>query len=159
MNETRPCRAFFSKLVNRETVTYAVFGVATAAVNLLTYRGLLLLALDYRVSNLVALVFSKLFAYVANKRYVFRSKTESFGAFMGEFLRFAATRGATALIDYFGLILLVERFHMDEKLGKYIVIIVVVVLNYVLGKKLVFTKKAAESEPAGDADGEDGCGD
>jgi putative flippase GtrA len=55
-----------------------------------------------------------------------------------EFLRFVIARGATMLIDYFGLILLVEAMHVDKLIGKVIITAIVVVINYILGKGVVF---------------------
>lgn len=49
---------------------------------------------------------------------------------------------ATALIDYFGLILLVELFHADKMFSKVFITVFVIVINYVVGKKHVFKKTA-----------------
>ena len=44
------------------------------------------------------------------------------------------------IIDYFGLILLVEVFNINELIGKVIVLIIVVIVNYILCKKYVYKK-------------------
>ena len=137
-------KRFLEKWLNRETLTYAICGLATTLVNLLVYRGLLLIPLDYKAANLAALISSKLFAYVVNKRYVFKSKTESFAALAKEFFRFILTRGATALVDYFGLIALVERMGLGERLSKYLIMALVIALNYFLGKWVVFKRGARD---------------
>ncbi len=143
---TRPVK-WLKKWCNRETIAYAVFGVATTLVNLLMYRLLLAAAVDYKISNLLALLASKLFAYVANKKFVFQSRTNGFAALIKEFFRFVLARGATALVDYFGLILLVEWAGMNNRMAKYLVMAVVIILNYFLGKKLVFTAGRETSHP------------
>ena len=52
--------------------------------------------------------------------------------------RFIIARGTTMLIDYFGLIVLVEYMHVAKLPGKCFVTVLVIVLNYVIGKKHVF---------------------
>ncbi len=50
------------------------------------------------------------------------------------------------LIDYFGLILLVDVLGGSEEHMKYITTLVVVIINYLFGKFLVFRKDGAASE-------------
>jgi GtrA-like protein. len=125
-------------LVNRETVSYTVWGILTSVLNIGLFELLLLAGTDYRVSNLVALLVTKLAAYVVNKLFVFRTKSENFAALSSEFFRFVVTRGGTMLVDWFGLILLVSVFGVPESAGKLVTTVVVVVLNYIFGKLCVF---------------------
>ena len=121
----------------RELVRYGFFGLATTLVNLGVYR-LLLLVCDYRISNLIALISSKLFAYYTNKRFVFHSRCGSGRELVKEMFRFVVSRGATGLLDYVGLIVAVEVFGFDRVYSKYVLLVVVIILNYILGKKVVF---------------------
>jgi putative flippase GtrA len=61
-------------------------------------------------------------------------------------MRFIFARGFTGLVDYFGLIALVELFGFNEIYSKYAMVATVIVLNYVLGKKAVFVKKEKTDE-------------
>ena len=126
-----------------EIFWYCVSGALTAAINIGAYSGLLALQIDYRIANIIALVLGKSSNYVANKRFVFKSKSENTKALFLEMLRFVFARGFTGLVDYFGLILLAEVFFIDEMTGKVIVQIVVIVLNYILSKFGVFKKTGA----------------
>ena len=127
-----------NNLVNRETVLYAVVGVLTSVLNVAVFLLLLKGGLDYRISNIIALVITKLAAYICNKLIVFKSRCENFVKLILEFLRFLIARGATMLIDYFGLIFLVEVCGISEFFGKCLTTVVVVILNYIIGKKAVF---------------------
>lgn len=138
--------ALLTRLFNRETILYGVFGVLTTLLNLGLFRLLLLLQLDYKLANIMTLLVVKLTAYVVNKAFVFQSHSASFSALCKEFLRYLVTRGFTMLIDYFGLILLVSLFGASEMVGKCIVTAVVVILNYILGKRIVFVKKNHDRE-------------
>jgi len=135
-------KSFFKRLIgkvwNRETILYAVFGVATSIENVALFQALLLTGMDYKVGNIITLVVVKLTAYVLNKLFVFRSRCKTFGGLCLEFLRFVLARGATMLVDYFGLILLVESLNVEKLVGKVIVTALVIILNYILGKLIVF---------------------
>ncbi len=125
-------------LCNRETVSYVVFGLLTTIVNIGVFEFFLLAGLNYRVANLIALITAILFAYVVNKIFVFRTRTELPGALLREFGRFVLARGSTMVVDWFGLILLVSVLGFSEHTGKLFVTVIVVILNYVFGKFLVF---------------------
>ena len=124
-------------VINRETALYAVFGVLTTIENILLFK-ILFIFLDYKIANIITLVIVKITAYVCNKNFVFHSHCNNLIGLFKEFIRFIFARGLTALLDYFGLILLVEIVGTPKIIGKVIVTIVVVIINYVIGKKHVF---------------------
>ena len=55
-------------------------------------------------------------------------------------VRFVLARGATGMFDYFGLMVAVELFHFDPVWSKYGIQLIVIILNYVLGKRIVFVR-------------------
>ena len=125
----------------QELLSYLVFGLLTTVVNVGVFNLLYVLDVEYQFANLTALVLAKLFAYFTNKHFVFKTKTRQGFESIREFIRFVFARGFTGLVDYFGLIFLVEIISFDPVYSKYGLQVVVIVLNYILGKKLVFTKK------------------
>lgn len=129
-----------NKYINRETISYGFFGILTSILNVLLFQGLLILQVNYKAANLITLIVVKLTAYICNKLFVFQSKTESLFELIKEFIRFVIARGATMLIDYFGLIVMVEVWNCDKFISKCILTIIVIVLNYFIGKKHVFRK-------------------
>jgi len=138
--------ALIKKFINRETILYAVIGVLTSLLNVFMFKGLLLLGMDYKIDNIITLIVVKLTAYILNKNIVFKSHCSSFGKLMLEVLRFVFARGATALIDYFGLLLLVEVWGGDKFICKIFVTVLVIVINYIVGKKHVFKKESPKPE-------------
>lgn len=130
----------FKTVINRETISYVIVGISTTVVNLVVYT-LLCKIMPYAVANLISLIFTKLYAYFMNKIFVFRTKLSSVKETVIEFLKFMVTRGLTGVIDYFGLIILVSGFGFDELISKYVLQIVITVLNFFFGKFLVFKKK------------------
>ena len=138
------------KVLSKEIIRYGISGVLIALVNLGVYTGFVSLGMRYEIANIIALVLSRVAGFALNKYFVFRSTQQ--GRFWREFWGFMAARGLSGLVDYFGVILLVGQFHVDEVLSKGFVMLFVIVLNYFLGKFLVFQRKesACESSPKSD---------
>lgn len=121
---------------NREVMRYLFWGVITVIVNYISYL-LLKIIMPYQIANLISIIFTKVFAYYTNKKYVFRSVTGVWEQ-IKEIARFILGRGFTGLVDFFGLIMLTELFLIDDRLGKVIMIVITTILNYFLGKVFVF---------------------
>lgn len=128
------------KIHHYQLLSYGFFGVVSTLVNIFLYQAFLTVT-DFKIANLIAIIGSKIFAYFVNKKFVFRTKSSSIFALIAEMLKFILTRSFTGLIDYFGLIILLEVFMFDEVYAKYLLQIVIVVLNYFFGKKVVFINK------------------
>ena len=127
----------------KEVTRYLIWGVITVIVNYISYL-LLKIIRPYQIANLISIIFTKIFAYYTNKKYVFRSVTGVWEQ-IKEIVRFILGRGFTGLVDFFGLIMLTELFLIDDRLGKVIMIVITTILNYFLGKVFVF-KQSRNSE-------------
>ena len=134
------------KALSNEIIRYIISGVLIALVNLGVYTGFLSLGMRYEFANIIAIVLSRIAGFGLNKYFVFRSTIKS--RFWREFWGFMVARGFSGLVDYLGLILLVEQFHIQKILSKAIIMILVIVLNYVLGKFLVFRQKEESNDSA-----------
>ena len=119
------------------------WGVMTVLLNYFSYL-LLKQFLVYQIANLCSIIITKVFAYCTNKKYVFRTKT-NFKEQLSEIFRYILGRGFTGVVDFIGLMVLVDIFSMDDKLGKLLMIVITTALNYVLGKLFVF-KQNPEKE-------------
>lgn len=126
-----------NKIKIKELFRYGIVGFSTTLINLITYH-IFLLILDYKIANLIALIVSKTYGYFANKTIVFKSKTNTLRSWVTEVLKFIAARGFTAVVDYFGLIFAVEVLGWNNIVSKYLIQIIVIILNYILGKYVVF---------------------
>ncbi len=132
------------KVLSKEIIRYGISGVLISLVNLGVYTGLLILGLRFEIANILALILSRVAGFALNKYFVFRSSQS--GSFWREFWGFMAARGLSGLVDYFGVILLVGQLHLDEVVSKGAVMVFVIVLNYFLGKFLVFRPKESASD-------------
>ncbi len=138
----------------KELITYFIFGVLTTLVNWAVYTALVFALPDsiqegvkITVSNAVAWVAGVIFAFITNKIWVFESKSFEMDICIKEFISFVAARAVTGVIEILGVPLLVKIglnqriFGVDAALAKVIVSVVVVVLNYVFSKLVVFKNK------------------
>lgn len=125
----------------KPAIVYAFFGALTAVVSIGVFELLLVCGIGYALANLISLLLGKLFAYVTSKLFVFKTHCANFWGLLKEFFRFSVVRGFTMLIDYFGLIIMVEFCSLNKKWSKYFLVLVVVLMNYFLSKHSVFNAK------------------
>ena len=125
-----------------DVLAYLVFGVLTTAVNYVIYLPCYnLLGLSAAVSNLIAWVVAVAFAYLTNKPFVFRSHDWSAKTVIPELTKFVSCRVASGAAESVILLLTVDILHWNGNVWKLITSVLVVVLNYIGSKLLVFRKK------------------
>lgn len=163
------------KLLTREVFMYLVFGLATTVVNLGVFylcnrafeaagwNGVLgnffirkgwteaaelfsTKGSEYLDSTFIAWVAGVLFAFFTNKLFVFQSKCWATSVAVREFTGFVGARIFSLMVELFGMFLLVTICNMNELLAKIAVGVVVVVLNYIFSKLLVFKKDKEQTE-------------
>ena len=132
---------------NNSVMRYIFFGGCTTLVNLLTYYILrLTTALDINVANTISVIAAILFAYVVNSRFVFESKASGFKEHFAEFVKFISARVVTMIIEVGGVWLMVDLMHINDYIAKFVIQFIVLALNYVFSKFLIFTKKDEKQE-------------
>lgn len=124
----------------RELISYVFWGVASTLLNIGLAQGLVKAGIDYKISNAVTLVIVKVFCYFTNKIFVFRTPFGNIGTFLKEAVSFVFARWITFLVDYFGVILLVDGLKQQFFFSKCVLSVIVIILNYVLSKRMVFRK-------------------
>lgn len=125
-----------------DLITYLVFGVLTTVVNYLVYLPCYnLLALSASVSNMIAWVAAVAFAFLTNKPFVFRSHDWSREVVVPELVKFVGCRVGSGLLETGILLLAVDLLHWDGNIWKLVTSVLVVIINYVGSKVLVFKKK------------------
>lgn len=125
----------------RSILIYLVFGVLTTLVNYIVYFPCYNGAhLSAAVSNIIAWVFAVIFAYLANKPFVFESHDWSSKVVIPEFTKFIGTRIASGAIETGLIWLAVDTLGWNGNIWKVITSILVVIINYIGSKLLVFRK-------------------
>lgn len=145
------------KLLNRETILYIVFGVATTAVNYIVFH-LLYNVLWHQnhslAANAAAFVAAVIFAFVVNKLFVFESRSWDAATLKREIPSFLGARIGSFGIEEAGLFLAEKVFKLGGVVAitiggtafdwitvvKIALAFVVVALNYVFCKLFVFKK-------------------
>ena len=126
----------------REVWRYLIFGALATVVNIVVYMiGLKIFGISNAISNAIAWVAAAVFAYFTNKFFVFASKVDTKKALFREVVSFFSCRLFTLVIDEAIMIISVDKLHWNELLMKIIANIVVIVLNYIFSKILIFAKK------------------
>ena len=132
-------RAFVEK--HWDMVSYLFFGVLTTVVNYLVYLPLYnLLGISAAVSNIIAWAAAVAFAYVTNKPFVFKSHDWSMQTVLPELGKFVGCRAASGGLETVLILLTVDILGWNGNIWKLIISVLVVILNYVSSKLLVFRK-------------------
>ena len=126
----------------KEIILYLIFGVLTTAVNIVVYficsR---FLHLEVLSSNIIAWLLSVLFAYFTNRKFVFKSKAEEISTILKECINFFLGRLGTGILDTVIMFVSVDLLAFKDVVMKVLSNIIVIVLNYLISKLLVFRMK------------------
>lgn len=132
---------FIKKLFQNSVISYLFFGGCTTFVNLGIYYLLrYVTSLEITIINVISIFCAILFAYFTNAKYVFRSEVSGIQGKFREFLKFFTARLSTMVIEIAGVEVFVI-LGVDDRIGKLIIQFVVLALNYLFSKFLVFVKK------------------
>ena len=124
---------------NQDILTYLFFGVLTTIVNYLIYLPVFnLCGLSAAVSNMIAWVGAVIFAFLTNKPFVFHSSDWSAKTVIPELTKFVSCRLASGAMETGILFLTVDCLHWNGNIWKLVTQVLVVIVNYVGSKLLVF---------------------
>lgn len=133
----------FSAAFNGENVMWTVFGRD------ITYDAFAML-----LANIIAWIAGVAFAFVTNKLFVFESKSWKPSVALKEFWLFVAARLITGVMEWF-LPSLLFSIGLDQSIlgikgfaAKLVVSIIVIILNYVFSKLIIFRKKDGKEKNA-----------
>jgi len=128
-----------------EIISYLFFGVLTTIVSFGTY---LIFAniffpnktdLDIQIANILSWICAVTFAYITNRIWVFKSKTKGKKQ-LREILEFISARVASLLVDMGMMYVMYSLMHINDTVAKIIVQFVIVAMNYILSKVIIFKK-------------------
>lgn len=160
-------KALFIKY--KEIILYVFFGGATTLVSIVTYalaqlplQGMIhdesaafsfgsfvvtKMTLGIFIAKVISWIAAVIFAFVTNKIWVFESKSWKFSVAFREFWLFVAARIVTGPIEWLGVPLLVSLglnqtlFNVEGFWANIICMALVVILNYLFSKLIIFRKK------------------
>lgn len=128
-----------------ELVNYLVVGVMTTVISWVVYA---ICKLIMNVDNAIVMqiaVFLRWFAgvvfsYFMSRKFVFKSKNPKI---LKEAVDFTTSRIVTLFLDMFVMWLLPTIFKVDDWIATFISAVLVVIMNYIFSKFIVFNKKKA----------------
>ena len=125
----------------RDVIVYLVFGVLTTVVNYFIYLPCYnVLGLSGSVSNAIAWVGAVAFAYLTNKPFVFQSHDWSVQTVIPELTKFLGCRIGSGVLETAIIFVTVDVLAWNGNIMKLLTSVLVVVLNYIGSKLLVFKK-------------------
>ena len=128
-------------LLNKEIIYYIIFGVLTTLVDTIAfYFSNTILNVNYIISTNIAWLLAVMFAYVTNRKWVFKSKAKNFDMILKEFLLFIIARLASLGLTIIWMLITVELLNSDEFLAKLLANFFVIVINYIFSKIYIFKK-------------------
>ena len=124
---------------HNDVIRYVFFGGCTTLVNLIAFYLLRRAGVQLTIANIISIILAILFAYIVNSKFVFQDKCETLMDHIHPFCKFVSARLVTMVIEVGGVWLLVEVLHMNDMLGKFCTQFIVLALNYIFSKYLIFT--------------------
>ncbi len=126
----------------KEVINYLIFGVLTTLVNFVSYFIFAkVFKIDEVISSGLSWLCSVLFAYITNKLFVFESKTTRKREILKEMASFFLSRIVSgALCDVGTFAIMVKVLNINDVVAKLVTQVMVVILNYLLSKLIVFRK-------------------
>lgn len=123
----------------KNIIPYLFFGGCTTFINVLTYYICAhFLCIHSMISTIIAWIIAVLFAYITNRRWVFYSYAKGYKDIGREMASFFGCRIATGVVDCLCMYLFVHVLNYDDVIIKFIANVIVIVLNYLASKLIVF---------------------
>ena len=125
-----------------DIITYLFFGVLTTVVTFLIYTPCYYyLGMSGTVSNILSWIVAVAFAFLTNKPFVFGSHDWSRQAVVPELIRFVSCRIGSGVLETLIILVAVDCMGFNAVIWKFITQVMVVILNYIGSKLLVFKNK------------------
>ena len=126
----------------KDIINYLIFGGLATVVNFVSYLIVArLIGVDEVISSGISWFCSVLFAYITNKLFVFEGKLGNKKAVIKEMCSFFLARivsGILCDVGTFGL--MVKVFNINDIFTKIVPQVMVVILNYIFSKLIIFKK-------------------
>ena len=98
------------------------------------------MGINYLVANAISWAAAVAFAYITNRTWVFKSKVKGFSAIMRQISTFVGCRLLSGVMDMAIMFISVDMVGIPDGVAKFITQVMVVVLNYIFSKLIIFRK-------------------
>ena len=142
------------KILQNEIISYLFWGGMTTVVSWGSYAGFSVILnrflsddLSIAIANILSWICAVVFAFITNKIWVFHSRSWEYRVWWPELVKFVLARLATGVLEM-AAVPLAYKIGLDFTVlgikgmgAKIIISIIVVILNYIFSKFLVFKEK------------------
>lgn len=134
-------------LKHKELINYLIFGGLATVVNFVSYFiSAKILGIDEVISSGISWFCSVLFAYITNKIFVFESKTKGIKELLKEISSFFLARIISGILcDVGTFAVMVKVLNINDIISKFVTQVMVVIMNYILSKLVVFKKRKSDT--------------
>ena len=123
---------------HRELVVYLICGFLTFVVSMVIYALLSeVFRINVLVANIITWIIAVYFAFSVNRKFVFKSN----GNFTSELIQFYLGRVVTLVVEQAMLYIFIIRLMFNNMAIKSIAQVVIIILNYIISKFIVFKKE------------------
>ena len=123
---------------NKEIINYLICGFLTFMVSMIIYTLFSeIFKINVLVSNVITWMIAVYFAFAINKKFVFESNKKV----TGELIQFYGGRIVTLFVEQAILYIFIIRMSFDNLIVKMIAQVVIIILNYIISKFIVFKKE------------------
>lgn len=132
---------------HEELVNYFVVGVMTTLFSWFVYFASVYTfleaenAIQLQIANILSWIAGVAFAYVTNRKFVFKSKEKNI---FKEAIQFSTSRISTLFLDMAVMFVMVTLMGIHDGISKITSAVLVTIANYVISKFFVFKKKEKE---------------
>lgn len=138
MKET--CKRLYDKY--EELILYVFFGGLTTLVNIVVFWLIAdVMHIHYMAANAAAWALSVLFAYVTNRKWVFKSKRHGFYPVLAELGMFVGGRLLSGAGDMLIMFICIDVIGLINLVAKILSNVFVVIFNYIFSKLIIFRNK------------------
>lgn len=128
----------------KSVVAYLFWGVVTTILSIAVFMGCIAIGWNYQIGNVLGWIAAVSVAYITNKLWVFYSPFLGTKETLSEVSRFFFYRIITLIMDVVITYIGISFLKWDAFLVKVLDNIVVIVINYVFSKWLIFKRKKNE---------------
>ncbi|MCF0145420.1 MAG: GtrA family protein [Eubacterium sp.] len=126
----------------KEALLYLFFGGITFFLNIILFALIgRFTNINELVNNVICWIICVLFQFFTNRTWVFDAKVEGAGSFFKQMAGFFGGRLFTLVVEEVILAVFISWLGLNAMVVKILAQVVVIVLNYVISKFIVFKKK------------------
>ena len=123
----------------KELILYLFFGALTFLVSISTYYLFYkILLINDLIANIFSWIIAVSFAFLTNRLWVFNAHVLTLQEFLGQMIKFYSGRLFTLALEELILLIFVIILTFPSMLVKIIAQIIVIILNYIISKKIIF---------------------